>query len=270
MRRAYWVLLAGVATCVGASLLCLAQSPASGKKKILFYSQSFGFRHSVVVRPLTGELSHAEKIFKDIATKAGYEVFLSQDFNDLNGDQAKQYDAIVFYTSGNPLINREALLQWLRGGGAFIGIHAATDSFRNDQSCAKGWPEYVKFIGAAFRGHQEQRVATLKVEVPDHPATKMLADGWKLQDEFYLFSNETYSRERVRVLLSIDTNKTPPDDLKAMGMKPGGDFPVAWTNTEGKGRVFYTSLGHREDVWTNPKFQEHLLGGIAWALQRDK
>ncbi len=263
MRNRYWWLMVGVAACVGGSLLCLGDAK-SGKKKVLFYSQSFGYRHSVVTRPLTGELSHAEKIFKEIATKAGYEVFLSQDFHDLDGDQYKQYDAIVFYTSGNPLINRENMLKWVRDGGAFIGIHAATDSFRSDTPYAKAWPEYVKLIGAAFRGHKQQRVATLKVEVPDHPATRMLSDGWKLQEEYYLFSN--FSRDNVRVLISADTAKTPKADLEAMGMEPGGDYAMAWTKTEGKGRVFYTALGHREDIWTNPKYQQHLLGGIAWAL----
>ena len=270
MKRTHWLLVAGVVACVTGSLLCLADNQAGKKKKILFYSQSFGFRHSVVTRPLTGELSHAEKIFKQIATQAGYEVFLSQDFHDLGGDACKQYDAIVFYTSGNPLINRDGLLKWLRAGGAFIGIHAAADSFRGDADYAKGWPDYVKFIGAAFKTHGQQKAPTMKVEVRDHPATAMLDKQWKLLDEIYVFTEESFSRDNVRVLISVDTAKTPEADLKAMKMTPGGDHGIAWTNTEGKGRVFYTALGHREDVWTNPTYQKHLIGGIAWALGKDK
>lgn len=262
MKKMHWLLAVGAVVFVGGSLLCLAQDQGGKKKKILFYSQSFGFRHSVVHRPLTGEMAHAEKVFKEIATKAGYEVFISQDHNDLNGDQYKQYDAVMFYTSGNPPIHRENLMKFVRGGGAFIGIHAGTDSF-------KDWPEYVKMIGAAFQGHKQQKVATLKIEVTDHPATKMLDQGWKLQDEYYLFGN-TFSRDNARVLISVDTEKTSKEDLEAMGMKPGGDVPVAWTRTEGQGKVFYTSLGHREDVWTNPAYQKHLLGGIAWALGLEK
>jgi len=241
----------------------------AAKPKILFYSQSFGYRHGVVTRPLTGELSHAEKVFKQIATKAGYEVFLSQDFHDLGGDACKQYDAIVFYTSGNPLISRGEMMKWLRAGGALIGIHSATDSFRADADYAKGWPEYVKSIGAAFKTHGQQRAPVMKVEVPDHPATAMLDKEWKLLDEIYVFTEESFSRDNVRVLISVDTAKTPEADLKAMQMTPGGDHAIAWTNTVGKGRVFYTSLGHRKDVWTNPTYQQHLLGGIAWALGKD-
>ena len=67
-------------------------------------------------------------------------------------------------------------------------------------------------------------------------------------------------------MLSIDTNNMSEEALKAIQVKKGEDAPVAWTRTEGKGKVFYTSLGHREDVWTNPVYQKHVLGGIAWAL----
>ncbi|MDM8007140.1 MAG: ThuA domain-containing protein [Phycisphaerae bacterium] len=282
MRKIHWLLTVGAVLCVGGCTQIgqrqVAQKPethageakpTAPAKKILFYSQSFGFRHSVVNRPLTGEMAHAEKVFKEIATKAGYDVFFSQDHNDLTGDQYKQYDAIVFYTSGNPLISREPLMKWIRDGGAFIGIHSATDSFRGEDKGIPGWPEYVKMIGAAFETHHAQRVATLKIDVTDHPATKMLEQGWKLQDEYYLFG-DSFSTESSRLLVSVDTQKTSEDDLKAMGMKPGSVVPIAWTRTEGKGKVFYTSLGHREDVWTNPAYQKHLLGGIAWALGLEK
>jgi type 1 glutamine amidotransferase len=258
-HKRIWLTL-GVAACLGGSLMCLAQG-AGGKKKVLIYSQSFGFRHSVVTRPLTGELSHAEKILKQILTREGYEVFVSQDFNDLNGDQFKNYDAIIFYTSGNPAINRDNLMKWLKDGGAFVGIHAATDTY-------KDWPEYVKAIGGSFKTHKQQRKATLKVEAPEHPALRAVPQGWQIKDEFYLHDN--LSRDNVKVLMSIDTEKTSKEDLEAMGMEPGGDYPLAWTNEVGKGKVFYTALGHREDVWTNETYQKHLLGGLAWALKRDK
>jgi hypothetical protein len=239
-----------------ACLVSLAADKSDGKKRILFYSESDGFRHSVVARPLTGELSHAEKIFKDIATQAGYEVCLSQSFHDLkNEDQLNRYDAIVFYTSGNPKINREALLKWLRSGKAFIGIHAATDSFKDD-------PAYVKMIGGAFKTHgrvNHEKVG-IRIEDPDHPATTMLPSDWSIADEIYQFNG--FSRGNVHMLLSIDTSRT---NLEPQRMEADGDYPVAWTRREGKGRVFYTSLGHREDVWTNPLYQKHLLAGIAWA-----
>lgn len=231
--------------------------PGAGKK-ILFYSESCGFRHSVVARPLTGELSHAEKVFKKIATEAGYEVFLSQSFHDVrNEKQLARYDAVVFYTSGDPPFDRDGLRKWVQDGHAFVGIHAATDTWKGDKA-------FIKFIGGSFKTHGAgDKKVTIKVEDPDHPATRMLGDEWVIADEIYHFND--FSRDNVHVLLSIDTAKT---ELEPQRMTAGGDYPVAWTRAEGDGRVFYTSLGHREDVWTNPVYQKHLLAGIAWALKQ--
>jgi hypothetical protein len=89
----------------------------------------------------------------------------------------------------------------------------------------------------------------------------MLGAEWQLKDEIYQFND--FDRDNVHMLMSIDTDKT---DLKPQKMEPGKYYPVSWTRTEGKGRIFYTSLGHRLDVWENPLYQQHLLGGIAWAL----
>ncbi|MHC4443152.1 MAG: ThuA domain-containing protein [Planctomycetota bacterium] len=264
MKRTLLLLITGAAVIAGGVMFTMADNPAGEKKKkVLFYSQSFGFPHPVVKRPLTGELSFAEKIIKEIIPKAGYQLFISQDHNDLkNGPpkcQFNKYDAIIFYTSGNPLINRECLIKWLRNGGALIGIHSATDTF-------KDWPEYVKLIGGSFLTHGPGKFeVTLKIENTTHPATKMLGKEWKLVDEFYHLKH--FSRSNVNTLISVDKEKT---NLKQQRMKPNKDYPMAWTKEVGKGRVFTTLLGHREDVWTNPLYQQHLLGGIAWALKMDK
>jgi len=260
-----WINLS-VMTCVifiaAGSLVCFAQQEkAPTKKKILLFSQSMGWRHSVVARPLTGELSHAEKIFKEVATKAGYEVYLSQDFHDLKkADQIEPFDAIALFATGEPPIDRKALLKWLRAGGALVGIHTATDLWYD-------WPEYGKIIGAYFGGHGgNNQDVTIKVEDPNHPSTRMLGSQWVLSDEIYQFKPGSFSRDNVKMLLSVDTSKMTDKQLKTHKMEAGKDYPIAWTNTEGKGRVFYTSLGHREDVWTDSTYQAHVLGGIAWAL----
>lgn len=265
MKLALTAVSVGAAAVALGSFFCLAADPpVGGKKKLLFYSQSFGFRHSVVTRPLTGELSHAERILKEIGEKAGYEVLLTQDFNDLRDEgRLKQFDAIVIYTTGNPLINRDAFLKWLREGGAVVGIHTATDSFQSDHNYAPGWPEYVRIMGGAFKTHGGQDPVVMKVHDPDHPAVAMIEDGWKISDEIYQFAR---FNENVHLLLSIDTEKMDDKALAGQKMKKGEFYPVAWTHTEGKGRVFYTSLGHREDVWTNPTYQQHLMAGLAWAL----
>jgi type 1 glutamine amidotransferase len=262
----------GLAAAVAVASLCgLAagadQAPGA-KKKILFFSPSFGFRHSVVTRPMTGQLSYAEKMLKEMAGRSGYEVYFSQDFHDLDNPGAyKQFDAIVFYTTGNPPINREGLLKYVRDGGALIGIHTATDTFHSDGNCGPKWPEYTHLIGAAFRTHGPGHDAiVIKVEDPNNPATKMIKQGWEIRDEIYLFRE--FSRDNCHVLLSVNTERTSDKSLAAHNMTRGEDCPIAWTRTEGKGRVFYTSLGHLEDVWANPLWQQHVLGGIAWAMEK--
>lgn len=287
MKLSLWAVSMGAAVIAASALCCLGakktdvRSKANGKKTILFYSESFGFPHSVVRRPLSGELSHAEKVLKEMGEKAGYEVFVTQTFKDLEKDaQFKDFDAIVLYTTGNPLINREALLNWLREGGALIGIHTATDTFHHPQGgeaisvgdtkakwAIPDWPDYTRIMGAAFKTHGAQQTVTIKIDDPNHPATQGMQADWKINDEIYIF--ERYNKD-VHQLLSIDTDQLSDEALKKLKMTKGEFYPVAWTNTEGKGRVFYTSLGHREDVWTNPVWQKHVLAGIAWALEQNK
>lgn len=255
-----WIATVSGLAVIAAALTCFGEDKTVAKKRVMFFTQSDGFRHGVVARPLTGDLSHAEKVFKQIATEAGYEVSLSQDFHDLQRkEHFTNYDVVVTYTSGDPKIDVKALMEWVRAGGAFVGIHAATDSF-------KGNPAYVKFIGGFFKTHGPgKHEVTIKVEDPNHPATKMLGGEWKIVDEIYQFDG--FDRDNVHMLLSIDSDKT---NLKKQKMVKGEYYPVAWTRTEDKGRVFYTSLGHRPDVWKNPVYQKHLLAGLAWTLGCDE
>jgi hypothetical protein len=258
MHHTNWVAAVGGAVVVVAGLVCLAADAKPAKKRILFYSESEGYRHSPVARPLTGELAFAEKELKEMATKAGYEIEFSQSYHDLvDPKQFARYDAIVMYTSGNPKFNKQAMFEWLRSGKALVGVHAATDTWRGEGE------EFPKVIGAAFTTHgsTNKEKVTIKVEDSNHPATKMLGPEWVIADEIY--QHNRFSRDQIHVLMSIDTTKT---NLGPQKMEAGGDYPMAWTRTEGKGRVFYTALGHREDVWTNPTFQEHLMGGLAWAM----
>jgi type 1 glutamine amidotransferase len=103
---------------------------------------------------------------------------------------------------------------------------------------------------------------TIDVEDTGHAATESLGGEWVIADEIYQFRDGSFSKDSAHMLLSIDTDKTK---LEPQKMKKGEYYPVSWTRKEGEGRVFYTSLGHREDVWTNPKFQQHLTGGLKWA-----
>ena len=178
----------------------------------------------------------------------------------------KQYDAVIFAnTTGDlPLPDKQAFLDWIKSGKGFVGMHAATDTFH-------GFPPYIDMIGAEFKTHGAQVKVEAINQDQECPICAICRRDWKVFDEIYQFKN--FDRTKVHGLLTLDkhpNNKTP------------GDYPISWCKEYGKGRVFYTSLGHREDVWDpnwpdrkNPKevaeaYQQHILGGIKWALGLEK
>lgn len=278
--------------CTGALLLTgLAVSAADAPKKLLVVTTTAGFRHS--------SIPTAEKVLKELAEKTGaftldfvqqpegaptaprnaneeaqaafreakaqWDAKLAKALEKLGPESLKNYDGVIFAnTTGDlPIPDKEGFLKWLESGKAFIGMHSATDTFPR-------WPEYIQMIGGHFLRHGPQVGVECCVQDTGHPATAHLGNLWPIAlEEIYLFRN--YDASRVTELLYLDkhpNNKTP------------GRYPVSWTREFGEGKVFYTSLGHREDIWdvdpnirdrknpveTSKAFQTHILGGIYWAL----
>lgn len=260
------ILTLGLAIAIGASTF----SAGAAEKKILFLTHSAGFKH--------GSLATAEDVVKKLGEKSkDFDVTVLEgykqdqqaiDLSILTPEYLNQFDAIMMFTTGElPLTDeqKKALIDFVKNGKAWIGAHSATDTFYT-------WKEYGELSGAYFKGHgPNHEPLVLRVEDKNHPATKMLGDTWPIADEFYQYGTDPndekrpvpYSRERLHVLLSVDTNQS---NLAPQRMEPNGDYALAWCQNFGKGRSFYTALGHRDDVWTNPVFQAHLLGGIKWAL----
>jgi uncharacterized protein len=165
----------------------------------------------------------------------------------------KRYDGIVVAsTTGElPLPDKEAFIQWIRDGGAFIGIHSASDTLH-------AFRPYADMLGGEFDYHREQVSIKAINRNASHPANRHLPAIWDLDgklEEIYVFKN--YQAERVHELLVLDRHPNT-------GVP--GHFPISWCRDFGKGRVFYTALGHNEHVWLMPAFQGHVLGGIEWAL----
>lgn len=178
----------------------------------------------------------------------------------INKETLAKFDAVVFFTTGNPANSEELkdLLEWVKNGGAFAGTHCATDTLYNS-------PAYGEMIGAYFRAHPPgiQKVR-IRVEDDKHPAAKGFSDGMDYEDEIYIFRDAPYNRDRLHMILSIY-----PESFKPANAPRGDqDYAISWCREYGKGRVFYTSLGHRREVWRDPKFQEHLMGGLNWAVGR--
>ncbi len=264
-------LLAGGAAWLGAGALASAKASAlKAPKKILFFTKSSGFPHSVVARH-GDELAHAEKILTEIGKEHGFNVVASKDGRLFEPDQIAQWDGFVFYTTGDltvpgtdktPPISAEgekAFYDALKGGKGFIGMHCAADTFGHFKPRDKGADDpYIQMIGGEFYSHGAQQEVTIDVADAAFPG---LADGFGASSSFKL-TDEWYAL------------KHQPDDLHViLVQKTGGmkgpmydrpDYPCTWARPYGKGRVFYTSMGHREDVWTNPKYQGLLLGALAW------
>jgi type 1 glutamine amidotransferase len=183
----------------------------------------------------------------------------------LSPQSLRNYDGVVFAsTTGDlPIPDPQGFLDWIKDGHAFIGIHAASDTFHN-------WPGYIEMLGGEFARHGRQVGVECLSQDSENPATAPLGRIWDItQEEIYQFKN--YDPAKVHDLLILD--KHPESGAS-------GHFPVSWCKSYGSGRVFYTSLGHREDIMDpNPDlknrinsveiskaYDAHLLGGIEWAL----
>ncbi len=265
-------------------LLAASTVSAQGPKKLLFLTHAALYKHT--------SLGPAEKAVTELGKAGGFEVTTVEgykqdskqlDFSFLTPGYLNQFDGVMMMTNGNlPFTDaqKKNLVDFVRGGKALIGAHCASLTFYD-------YPAFGEMLGGYFNRNLPQgTIAVLKVEDSRHPATKMLGASWPLVDEFYLFGTAPwdaarpdenidvlfknkipmgFSRDKVHVLLSLDTERM--DLTKQPHLKRGGDYPQAWTKEVGNGRTFYTSLGHRDDIWSNdPVFRAHIAGGIRWAL----
>jgi type 1 glutamine amidotransferase len=275
----------------------LAFAAQAEPKKLLVVTTTTGFRHAsiptlkkmltelgqqsgeftvdFVDQPPGGALTGFPKKLKADATPEEKQAFddaqakwndsLKTALQKLSPDNLKNYDGVVFAsTTGDlPIPDQPGFLDWIKAGHAFIGIHAAADTFH-------GWPGYIDMLGGEFKHHGVQTNVVCLNQDPQNPAMASLPAAWSIsQEEIYQFKN--YDGTKVHELLVMDKH---PETGEA------GRFAVSWCKNYGDGRVFYTSLGHREDIidpdpeMKNRKnsveiskaYRAHVLGGIEWAL----
>jgi hypothetical protein len=244
---------------------------AAEPKKLLLVTATAGFHHTSTasaeeILPEMGKKSGAFEIVgivrsgprpKDKAEGDAWTEKMKQDFAEKMSTSAlKSYDGVIFANTTGilPLPDKEAFLAWIKSGKAFIGMHSASDTFHAPDGKVD---PYIEMLGGEFQTHKAQAGVECLVQDMKHPATKALGEAYCIEvEEIYLFKN--YDPARVHELLILDKH---PNDKKQLG-----HFAVAWCKKHGDGNVFYTSLGHREDVWDNKRYQQHILGGIKWAL----
>ncbi|CAN5735328.1 hypothetical protein BH23PLA1_BH23PLA1_22630 [soil metagenome] len=263
LNRRQLLLASGAALLGVDALRKVVTAQEGGTKKVLFFTKSSGFQHSVINRQ-GGETSHAERILTEIGKEHGFEVVASKDGRLFDPDKIDQWDAFAFYTTGDltkpgndgqPPMSPEgeaALYEAIRGGKGLIGMHCATDTFGKHRGQGADDP-YTKLIGGEFAGHGAQQVATIEVVGKDFPGAEPFGDKFELNDEWY---GLRHLNDDMRVLMVQVTEGMQGRDYE----RP--NFPMTWTRKEGDGRVFYTSMGHREDVWENPLYQGLLIGAL--------
>jgi uncharacterized protein (TIGR03437 family) len=235
-------------------ILLLALLPAAAlaqPKKVLYITHSAGFRHDCL--PLS------QQVLRDIAARAGgLDLTATEDLSALN--DLRDYSAVAFFTSGELSLSaeqKEGLLAFIRNGGGFLGFHSATDTLYT-------WPEYGDLIGARFDGHPWVQSVRIDIEDPTHPATRHLTPSFTITDEIYQFRE--FSRDKVRVLMTLDTGSVDPH---AAGVnRTDNDFALAWVRPYGNGRMFYTALGHFEDTWRDPRFQQMVEQSLLWVTEQ--
>ncbi len=295
--------LAGLLLVSGLTLTTLHSAEAAqfGKKRVLVVSTTTGFRHGSIgiarqtIKEL-GEKNGWETDYADIDPGD----YNKPDTNDkikallaekMSANALQKYDAIIFANTTGvlPLPDPQAFLDFVKSGKGFVAMHSGSDTFHEwpgavEQKGTKPLSEYVKMLGAEFETHHAQCAVDGIILDSKHPATKPLIKAgketsasqaaavdlkkntvvtggvWKAFDEIYLLKN--VQRPDLNVLVSMDHY---PNDGSADAGKPG-EHLLAWCRQYGKGRVFYTSLGHRDEMWRDPLYQEHIIGGIKFAI----
>lgn len=245
-------------TCLLALFCLVTSSDANAeteKTRILMLTQSKGYTHGSVKRG-QAELAPAEVAMVQLGKQSGlFTVDCTQDAAaDFTKENLKNYDVVVFYTTGMLPI-KEADMQyflndWLKQKGhGFIGFHSATDTY-------KSYEPYWDMVGGSFNGHPWNANNTVSITVhnPEHPAMKPFGKEFQIKDEIYQYKN--WQPEKVHVLMSLNMEKCNP--------KRPYHVPVAWAKDWGQGKVFVNNLGHNPGTWANPAFQKSVIGVIKW------
>ena len=243
------------------------------KRRVLIFSLAWGYKHE--------SIAWGKTVFDLMARKTdAFEAVLSEDIAMFEPENLCLFDAVVFNNTNNEIflpenfdslstveqekaraydaVLKQSFTDYLTVGGGLAVIHAGVASFRE-------WSEFGEIIGARFDNHpwNAGSTVTLKKDEPDHPLIHTFQARFKVTDEIYQMK-DPYSREKCRVLISVDTSRT---DMTVPNIhRTDGDFPITWIKPYGKGRVFYCALGHQKPIFWNRIILQHFLDGIQYAV----
>lgn len=234
---------------------------SAGAIRVWYCTQSKGFKHDVL--PFSREVMTALDAQFDWLS-----VTLADDASALTRDKLKSVDVVMLFTTGDIPLDVAMLKEWIDAGGGLVGVHSATDTLASN-------PAYVALIGGSFDGHPWTKNVTLVANDRDAPMTRMWtlltevareatpkhgeALTFDADDEIYQFKSLAKDIHPLFSLHAVDD--------KGPSLEKGRAYPTAWTRAQGQGRVFYTALGHKKEMWKDQHFAESLLEGIRWAAR---
>jgi type 1 glutamine amidotransferase len=271
------------------ALPMILSAQESPRKNLLFLTHAGLYKHASLEPAETAVTAWGKTGGFDVTTLQGYKQDSAAiDLSIITPEYLAKFDGLMLMTNGNlpfTAAQKKSIVDFVRNGKALIGVHCATLTMYD-------YPEFGEVLGGYYLRSlvptnlvSAGKVSVLKVEDTNHPATRMLGTTWPLNEEFYEFGHAVwdaskptenisqvgrlpilmpFSRDKVHVLLSLDTDRTNMADLPNVSK---GDYPQSWTKNFGQGRTFYTTLGHRDDIWAHDAvFRAHVTGGIRWAL----
>ena len=230
------------------SLLAAAMMPtalAVPNPHVLVFSKTTGFRHD--------NIPSAIAAIKKLGEEHHFQVDATEDSSVFTDDNLKKYDLICFSSTTGTILDasqKKAMENFVESGKGWMGIHSASDTEYD-------WPWYGKLVGAYFRTHPPGGAHVLvNIENRGNPGTNTLPRFWVRPDEWYEWRENP--RGKVTVLASLDESFYKPQPQ---------DHPIAWCHWQGKGRAWYTEMGHYKEAYSDPFYLEHIYGGLMWAAQ---
>jgi len=237
-----------------------SQTTPPPDKHLLIIAEEKGYRHEAVSHAIaTIERLGRESALWTTTIRTDTEALTKKKL-EYNAKNLNDFDAVLFYTGGDLEMTPEqksAFLSFVHDDGkGFIGVHSATITFTS-------WPEYGEMIGGYFDEHPWGTFdAPILVEGANFPGMQQWPKSFVLKDEIYQVKN--YSRDNLRVLMRLDPGKLDLNNPKVH--RKDRDFAVTWAKTYGKGRVYYSTLGHVEQNWDDPRLQKMYVEAIKWAM----
>ena len=229
--------------------------------RILFVTESQGFRHGSVTRP-ENKLAPAEIALIQLGQQTGkFEVDCTQESAaDFTKENLQNYDIVAFYTTGDlPIAEADRdyfVNEWAKQKGhGVLGFHSAADTYRD-------YEPYWDMIGGTFISHpwNAGNTVTFTVHEPEHPLVKPFGSEFVIKDEIYMYRH--WQPEKVRVLMSLDSSKSPTGS--EVPTEFGYHVPLCWVKEYGEGKLYFNNLGHNESTWTNKEFLESITLAIDW------